>query len=118
MYTNNNKVITVPYKNTLYMEKIIAVLTQKGALSKGFQENTIIRLFSLNNNKVQKVENIKLEKTDNNSISLWMTTKKVTILYAETISADLKKMLQVMGIKIKCKEEFENDCFIEQFIFE
>lgn len=100
------------------MEKIIAILTQKGALSKGFQENTIIRLFSLNNNKVQRVENVKLENTDNDSISLWMAAKKVTVLYAETISIDLKRMLQMMEIKIKCKEELENDYFIKQFIFE
>lgn len=100
------------------MEKIIAILTQRGALSKGFQDNTIIRLFSLNDDKVQKVENVKLESTDNDSISLWMSAKKVTTLYAETMSADLKRMLQKMGIKTKCKDDLENDYFIKQFIFE
>lgn len=114
------RILSFPIQIQTYthMEKIIAILTQKGALSKGFQENTIVRLFSMKDDKVQKVENVKLEDTSNDSISLWMAAKKVTVLYAETISTELKYMLLVMGITTKCKEELGNDYFIEQFIFE
>lgn len=100
------------------MKKVIAVLTQKGALSKGVQANTAVNLFSVDNNRVQEVENLKLEDTNNNYFSLLMAVKKVSILYAETINSDLKRILQIMGIKTKCKDELENDDFIKQFIFD
>jgi hypothetical protein len=100
------------------MKKIIAILTQKGSLSKGLQKNTTVNLFSLENDKVNEVEYLKLEGTENNYFSLLMLMKKVTTIYVETINDDLKYMLNKLGINIKCKEEIGEDKFINQFIFD
>lgn len=100
------------------MKKIIAILTQKGALSKGIQENTTVRLFSLEDEEVSKVENLKLEDIGNNYFSLLMAVKKVSIVYAETINTDLRNLLNMMNIKTKCKGEMADDRFISQFIFD
>ena len=100
------------------MKKIIAILTQKGALSKGVQENTTINLFELEGEKVKGVESIKLESAEHNYFSLLMAIKKVTLIYAETINADLKIILNKIGIKTKCKEDISSDRFINQFIFD
>ncbi|GAB6121717.1 hypothetical protein [Dysgonomonas termitidis] len=99
------------------MKKIIAVLTQKGALSIGIQGNTTVNLFELEDENVKGVECITLESTGNNYFSLLMAIKKVSLVYADTINSDLKKILNEIGIKTKCKEDIPNDRFISQFIF-
>ncbi|MCD7935563.1 MAG: hypothetical protein LUG98_01740, partial [Tannerellaceae bacterium] len=102
----------------VYMKEIIAVLTQKGALSKGIQENTTVNLFELENEKVKGVESISLENTETLYVSLFMALKKVSRIYAETINQELTHLLSVIGITIKCKEDLEDDSFIKQFVFE
>ncbi|WP_163304695.1 hypothetical protein [Dysgonomonas sp. 521] len=99
------------------MAEIIAILTQKGNLSKNIQHNTTVNLFELENEKVKGVESLKLENTENNYFSLLMALKKVSIVYAESFNTDLKNILNKIGIKTKNKEELEGDKFINQFIF-
>lgn len=99
------------------MTKIIAILTQKNNLSKDVQNNTTVNLFEMDNEKVKGVETLRLDNTENNYFSLLMAIKKVSIVYADTISTDLRNILAKIGITTKCKEDLENDKFINQFIF-
>jgi hypothetical protein len=100
------------------MEKIIAILTQKNSLSKGLQDNTTVNLFKLYNEKVMEVVSLKLDNISENYFSLLMAIKKVSLIYAGTISNSLKNMLNKIGIKTKCSEDIVNDRFIDQFIFD
>ncbi len=100
------------------MTKIIAILTQKGALSKGLQENTTVNIFEVDNESVKSVESVKLEDTENSYFSLLMTVKKVSLIYIDSISIELKNILNKIGIKTKCKDEIIDDKFINKFIFE
>lgn len=100
------------------MKKRIAILTQKGALSKDLQIDTTINLFSIEDEKVKKVENLQLKETSNRYFILLMKIKKVSIVYTETINTELKNTLAALGITTKCKEEMNNDKFINQFIFD
>lgn len=100
------------------MEKIVAILTQRGALSKGLHEDTMVNLFKMNNEKVMGVENVPLEETTNTYFSLMMALREVSLIYVDTISHDLKRLLEKLGIKTKCKNEVANDRFLEQFIFD
>jgi len=100
------------------MIKTIAILTQKGSLSKGIQDNTMVNLFEVDENMVKGVVSLKLENTENNYFSLLMALKKVSLIYIESINNDLKKLLDVIGIKTKCKEDMIDDKFIKQFIFD
>ncbi|MBB4037534.1 hypothetical protein GGR21_003451 [Dysgonomonas hofstadii] len=101
------------------MTRIIAILTQKGSLSKGVHENTTVNLFAVDGeDKVKGVESLKLENAENNYFSLLMALKKVSLIYIESMNNDLKKLLEVIGIKTKCGSEIVNDRFINQFIFD
>ncbi len=61
------------------MTRIIAILTQKGSLSKGVHENTTVNLFAVDGeDKVKGVESLKLENAENNYFSLLMALKKVS----------------------------------------
>lgn len=98
------------------MKKIIAILTQKNALSKGLQDNTTVNLFKLEGEEIQEVVSLKLDNTSENYFSLLMAIKEVSLIYADTISNNLKNMLNRIGIKTKCKEDIIDDRFINQFI--
>lgn len=100
------------------MEKVIAVLTQKGSLSKGIQDNTTVNLFKLQDEKVTEFESIHLSNSENNHFSLLMVMKKVSLIYIDTISNDLKRLLEVVGIRTKCKDDTTDDMFINKFIFD
>jgi len=100
------------------MEKVVAILTQKGSLSKGVQTNTKVNIFRIENEKVAEVESVNLESTTDNYFSLFMKIKRVSIIYADTINVELKKILERIGIKTKCREELQDDMFINQFIFD
>lgn len=100
------------------MKKRIAILTQKNSLSRGIQNNTTVKVFELEDEKVVGVENITLENTTNNHFSLLMAMKEVCVVYMQTISNDLRRLLETIGIKTKCADETHNDKFIEQFIFD
>lgn len=98
------------------MKKIIAILTQKNALSKGLQDNTTVNLLKLEGEEIQEVVSLKLDNTSENYFSLLMAIKEVSLIYADTISNNLKNMLNRIGIKTKCKEDIIDDRFINQFI--
>jgi len=100
------------------MEKIVAILTQKGALSKGLQENTMVNLFRLKDDKVTSVESVKLKENTYNYFSLLMAIKRVSLIYVDTLNNELKSLLNSIGIKTKCKDETDGDLFINQFIFD
>jgi len=100
------------------MKKRIAVLTQKNSLSRGIQENTTVNVFELEDEKVVGVENITLENPTNNYFSLLMAMKEVCIVYMQSMSNDLRRLLETIGIKAKCADETDNDKFIKQFIFD
>lgn len=100
------------------MKKIIAILTQKNTLSKGLQENTTVNLFKLENEKVTEVVKLDLDNTSENNFSLLMVIKDVSLIYADNISHSLKNILNKIGITTKCSDEFADDRFINQFIFD
>ncbi|MDU1891130.1 MAG: hypothetical protein E6767_10595 [Dysgonomonas sp.] len=99
------------------MIETIAILTDKGALSKDLKENTLINVFKLENGKVCEYESITLESTDKKSFSKLLELKRVTLIYIESINHELKHFFGMLGIKIKCKEDWEGDEFINQFVF-
>lgn len=99
------------------MKQKVAILTQKGVLSKGLQENTTINIFELENDKIVGVENVLLEETSEVKFSFMMCLKQVSIIYTESITNSLKKVLQTIGISIKCKDELNDDQFIALFEF-
>lgn len=101
------------------MKRIIAILTQKGSLSKDLQENTIVTLFDVDDEQVTSVESLKLENTSHNHFSLTMLLKKVSTIYVDTINAELKSMLERLGITIKLRNnDLSDDYFINKFIFD
>lgn len=101
------------------MKRIIAILTQKGSLSKDLQENTVVTVFNLEDEQVTSVENLQLENTSHNHFSLTMLLKKVSTIYAGSISNELKNMLERLGITIKLRNnDLSNDVFIRKFIFD
>lgn len=57
------------------MEETIAIVTQKGALSKGLQQNTIVNLFKLTNDNVTGVENGNMDEVSVKSFSLLLALK-------------------------------------------
>lgn len=101
------------------MKRIIAILTQKGSLSKDLQENTVVTLFNMEDEQVTSVESLKLENTSHNHFSLTMLLKKVSTIYVGSISNDLKNMLERLGITIKLRSnDVSSDFFIRKFIFD
>ncbi|MDU1890537.1 MAG: hypothetical protein E6767_07575 [Dysgonomonas sp.] len=99
------------------MEKVVVILTQKGALSRGLQNNTMINLFRLKGSNIFEVENIKMEKVNDTFFSKLMTTKKVDMIYTGTLSDQLHHSLTNAGVIIKYMDDINNDKFIEQFVF-
>ncbi|NDW18173.1 hypothetical protein D0T53_04475 [Dysgonomonas sp. 216] len=100
------------------MKKKVAILTQKGSLSRDIQTDTKVNIFDIENEEVSGVEQIVLENTSNNYFSLLMALKKVSMVYVDSINSDLKNILLKIGITTKCKEDIINDKFINGFIFD
>lgn len=100
------------------MEKTVALITQKGSLSKGLQQNTTINLFKIANDKVSGVENIQLDEVSEQKFSLLLALKNVSVVYIDSISNDLKHILQTIGITTKLSNDLDDDHFIKQFIFD
>lgn len=100
------------------MEKKIAIITQKGSLSKGLHQNTIINIFKLINDKVIEVENINMDEVSEKNLSLTLALREVSVVYLGSISNELKRILNTIGITTKVKDELDNDKFIQQFIFD
>lgn len=99
------------------MKKRVAILTQKGSLSKGLQNNTAVNLFELDNDEVVGFQNMNVGEVNENHFSVMMWMKDVSLVYADFISSDLKNMLNDFGISSKSKDNFSDDKFIQHFIF-
>jgi len=99
------------------MNKIIAILTQKGLLGKDIQIDTLVNVFKLEDEKIREYDSIQLDNNDNASFSRLMKIKDISLLYIDTISEELENMLSKLGIIIKRKEEWGEDKFISQFVF-
>lgn len=100
------------------MKKIIAILTQKGLLSKGISNNTDLNIFEVEeNDKVIGYENIKVDNNEKIQVLNLLKSKKINLLYIDSIANDLKDLLEKIGITVRSKEEHENDKFINSFIF-
>lgn len=100
------------------MKKIIAILTQKNSLSKGLQDNTTVNLFDMENEAITGMVSLKLDNTNENAFLSLMIIKEVSLIYVDTININLRKMLNKIGIKIKCQDEISTDRFMTQFIFD
>lgn len=100
------------------MRKNIAILTRKGSLCNNPEECSDINIFMLEGDKVVEYENIKCEnKSYGNFISV-LTDKDVRLLYMDTVGGEFKKLLEKMGVMIKCKHECGDDKFLNRFIFD
>ena len=97
--------------------KTIAIITEKGVPGKDIKENTQINVFKLEDDKVCSYESIKLNNNDHKEISLLLKLKEISLIYMDTINNELKRALSILGIGIKCKDDWEGDKFIEQFVF-
>jgi hypothetical protein len=100
------------------MKEKIAILTNEGALSKDVKNGTLVSLFSMDDNIVTRVEYFKLkDEATEEHFSFIMKLKKVTMIYTDSLSMNLRKLLSNTGIIIKCKEDMAGDKFINQFVF-
>ena len=100
------------------MKKKVAILTQKNSLSNDLQDNTNINIFDMEEDKVVEYENIKIEEKEYNQFSSLLSKKKINLLYLNTITNEFKNILEKLGIIVKVKDEFSDDKFIDQFIFD
>lgn len=100
------------------MKKVIAILTQKGSLSKGLENGTTLNIFKLENEKVAGVETIKLEDTTNSYFSLLIAIKDISMLYVDSLGQELVSLLIKLGVSVRFKNEINNDNFISHFIFD
>ncbi len=99
------------------MIKKIAVPTQKGKLSKGISESTMMNVFEIVDGKVVRVEQEQLSDISFNYTSWWMFCKKITELYIDEIAEELKEMLTQLGIIVKRKDELSDNDFFNHFVF-
>lgn len=99
------------------MVETIAILTEKGVPSKDLKKDTLVNVFRVEDGKVFEYESIKLEDNDSEHFSHLLKLKEITLIYIEAVNNELRRLLNMLGIKIKCKEDWENDEFIGQFVF-
>lgn len=98
--------------------KTIAIITEKGGIpGKDIRQNTLINVFNLENDKICSYESIKLDNNDNESFSMLLKLKNISLIYIESINNELQRTLDKLGISIKFKDEWNGDKFIEQFVF-
>lgn len=97
--------------------KTIAIITEKGVPGKDIRQNTLINVFNLENDKVCSYESIKLDNNDNEAFSMLLKLKNISLIYIDSINNELQRTLNKLGIGIKCKDEWDGDKFIEQFVF-
>ena len=98
------------------MIKTIAIITDKGTPGKEIKENMQVNVFRLENDKVSGYESIKLSSSDTGSFSKLLKIKKISLIYIDSMSNELKRLLKILGIHVKCKEEWEGDEFIRKFV--
>ncbi len=99
------------------MIKTIAIIMDKGGPSKEIKEDTTVNIFRMKDDKVFSHESIKLDNNSNDHFSSLLKLKEISLIYMDTITNDLKYILSKLGIGIKCKDEWDNDKFISQFVF-
>lgn len=99
------------------MVKTIAIITDKGVPSTEIKENTLINVFKLEGDRVSGYESIKLDSSDTNSFSKLLKLKEISLIYIDNVNNELHRVLHKLGIGVKCKEEWEGDQFIGQFVF-
>lgn len=99
------------------MNKIIAILTKKGLLSNGIQEDADLNIFKLEEDKVVGYEKVKLDNKEHSHFFSLLRSKKINLLYMDTLANDLKYLIEKFGITIRFKEECDDDKFLNAFIF-
>lgn len=99
------------------MNKIIAILTKKGLLSNGIQENADLNIFKMEEDRVVGFEKIKIENQEEHRFFSLLRSKNITLLYMDALTHDIKKIIEKIGITIRLKEECEEDKFLNTFIF-
>ncbi len=99
------------------MNKIIAILTKKGRLSSGIQEDADLNIFKLEEDKVIGYEKVKIENKEQSHFFSLLMNKKINLLYIDSLTNDLKNLMERFGITIRFKEECEDDKFLNAFIF-
>jgi len=100
------------------MKKTIAILTKKGRLIKDIEAGSDVNIFSLEDNKVIGYENVKIENNEYGHFTTLVKKKRVKLIYMDSINEQLKKILNKLGIGIKCKSECLNDRFLNRFVFD
>ncbi|NDV77906.1 hypothetical protein [Dysgonomonas sp. 511] len=96
-------------------KRTIAIITDKGSPCKEIKENTLVNVFRMEGDKVLGYESIKLENS--NSFPKLLELKEISLIYIETLSKDMMRILQRLGINVKCKDEWSGDDFIGKFVF-
>lgn len=99
------------------MIKTIAIITDKGTPGKEIREDMQVNVFRLENDKVSGYESIKLKSSDSSSFSKLLKIKEISLVYIDTMGNELKRLLQMLGVYVKCKEEWDGDEFIRKFVF-
>ncbi len=99
------------------MRKKVAILTKQGTLCNDLQVNTEMNIFELEGNRVVEYENVKLQTPEYGSFLDMLKIKKVTLLYMNNITEELKHLLNKAGCLFKLQTDFHEDEFIKQFIF-
>jgi len=99
------------------MEKAIAIITDKGVPGTQIGENTMVNVFTMEEDKVSGYESIPLESSDGSSLSRLLKLKEVSLVYTGALSNELKAILQKLGISVKCRDQWEGDEFIARFAF-
>ena len=97
--------------------KTIAIITDKGSPSKDIKEDTLVNVFRMEGDKVSGYESIKLESNDSGKFSKLLKLKEISLVYIGALNNDLKRVLQKIGIDVKSRDEWENDDFINKFVF-
>lgn len=107
----------IPLNKIRIMNKIIAILTKKGLLSNGIQEDADLNIFKLEENKVVGYEKIKINDNESSDFFTLLRSKKINLLYLDTLANDIRNLIEKFGITIRFKEECDDDKFLNAFIF-
>lgn len=99
------------------MNKIIAILTKKGLLSNGLEENVDLNIFNLEEDRVVGFETIKVENKDQNYFFSLLKSKNITLLYLDVLANEIKKVIEKIGVTVRFKDECTEDEFLNTFIF-
>lgn len=99
------------------MSKSIAILTKKGLLSNGIQEDADLNIFKMEEDKVVGYEKVKINNKEHPDFFTLLKSKKINLLYIDNLANDIKQFFERFGITIKLKDECEDDEFLSAFIF-